>query len=411
MDLEEMLNLWVFLCSFGSLMVSGVFANVVLRGNGVTLSFTDIAANFARPVNESGEHGTLFLASPLDACSPLTNTSIESDIDSPYVLIVRGGGCSFKDKVLRAQDAGFKAAIIYNNDDSFLVAMAGNPSGIHIHAVFVSNDAGCKLRDYVGKTEIEVWLIHNNENSKWSIMAISFILLIALSAALASCFFMRRRDIRRERPRVSLRGGMSRRVVKAMPTLLFTTDLEDNYCTSTMCAICLEDYDVGDKLRILPCHHKFHTHCVDAWLTSWRTFCPVCKHDANTTIRDPPATEQTPLLSSSSLSTSARSSSYVASTPMQTGHVSPPASNTLNNQQSFTESNHPRSSQSSLATISNPFIIPSSLPLNSIYMPFYANVSSGCIQSLTQQNPHSPCHSESAASFSRYESTQSLPEC
>lgn len=194
-----MLNLWVFLCTFGCLMVSRVLANVVLRGNGVTLSFTDIAANFARPVNGSGEHGTLFLGSPLDACSPLINSSIEEGINSPYVLIIRGG-CPFKDKVRRAQDAGFKAAIIYNNDDSFLVAMAGNRSGIHIHAVFVSNNAGCKLQDYVGKTEIEVWLIQNNENSIWSIMSISFILLLAIAAALGSCLFARRRDIRRDAP-------------------------------------------------------------------------------------------------------------------------------------------------------------------------------------------------------------------
>ncbi|KAI3685204.1 hypothetical protein L6452_34441 [Arctium lappa] len=406
-----MLNLWVLLCSFGCLMVSGVFANVVVRGNGVTLSFTDIAANFARPVNGSGEHGTLFLASPLDACSPLINSSIEADINSPYVLIIRGG-CPFKDKVRRAQDAGFKAAIIYNNDDSVLVAMAGNSSGIHIHAVFVSIDAGCKLQDYVGKTEIEVWLIQNDENSIWSIMSISFILLLAIAVALASCFFVRRRDIRQQRPRVRGFSGMSRRLVKAMPSLLFTTALEDN-CTSTTCAICLEDYNVGDKLRILPCHHKFHTLCVDSWLTSWRTFCPVCKRDANTTIGDPPATERTPLLSSSSLSSSARSSSYVASRPLQIGHVSPSASNIPNNQQSFHESLHPRSSQGSSATISNPFVIPSSLPLNSVYMPFYAspgNVSASYIRSLTQQS-RSPCHSESVASSSQSESTQSLLEC
>ncbi|XP_024972912.1 receptor homology region, transmembrane domain- and RING domain-containing protein 2-like [Cynara cardunculus var. scolymus] len=402
-----MLNLWVFLCTLSCLMVSRVFANVVLRGNGVTLSFTDIAANFARPVNGSGEHGTLFLASPLDACSPLINSAIEDDIISPYVLIIRGG-CPFKDKVRRAQDAGFKAAIIYNNDDSFLVAMAGNPGGIHIHAVFVSNDAGCKLQDYVGKTEIEVWLIQNNENSIWSIMAISFILLLAMSAALASCFFVRRRDIRQELPRVRGFNGMSRRLVKAMPSLFFTTALEDN-CTSATCAICLEDYDVGDKLRILPCHHKFHTLCVDAWLTSCRTFCPVCKRDANTTISDPPATERTPLLSSSSLS----SSSHVASRPMVIGHLSPSSSNTPSSQQSFHESLNPRSSLSSSATISNPFIIPSSLPLNSVYMPFYASprkVSSSYSRSSIQQSC-SPCHSESMASSSWSESTQSLPEC
>jgi E3 ubiquitin-protein ligase RNF13 len=40
------------------------------------------------------------------------------------VLIVRGG-CSFEEKVRKAQRAGFKAAIIYDNEDrGTLIAMA-----------------------------------------------------------------------------------------------------------------------------------------------------------------------------------------------------------------------------------------------------------------------------------------------
>ena len=37
---------------------------------------------------------------------------------------------------------------------------------------------------------------------------------------------------------------------------------------------------------------------MDLWLTSWRTFCPVCKRDANAGALNLPASESTPLLSS-----------------------------------------------------------------------------------------------------------------
>ncbi|KAJ8639639.1 hypothetical protein MRB53_016333 [Persea americana] len=171
------------------------------------------------------------------------------------------------------------------------------------------------LKKYAGLIDTELWIIPSFENSAWSIMAISFISLLAMSAVLATCFFVRRHRIRRERPQaphVREFHGMSSRLVKSMPSLIFTSVLEDN-CTSMTCAICLEDYNVGEKLRVLPCRHKFHAVCVDSWLTTWRTFCPMCKRDARTSTGNPPASECTPLLSSASTPSSTPFSSVHSS--------------------------------------------------------------------------------------------------
>lgn len=146
----------------------------------------------------------------------------------------------------------------------FWNSVAGNSAGIKIHAVFVSKASGGILKTYAGLSNIEVWLIPSFENSAWSIMAISFISLLAMSAVLATCFFVRRHRIRRERSQASnVREfhGMSSRLVKAMPSLIFTAVLEDN-CTSRTCAICLEDYCVGEKLRVLPCCHSKSAHMI-----------------------------------------------------------------------------------------------------------------------------------------------------
>eukprot|EP00404_Azadinium_spinosum_P015402 CAMPEP_0180515652 /NCGR_PEP_ID=MMETSP1036_2-20121128/53443_1 /TAXON_ID=632150 /ORGANISM="Azadinium spinosum, Strain 3D9" /LENGTH=168 /DNA_ID=CAMNT_0022527287 /DNA_START=37 /DNA_END=539 /DNA_ORIENTATION=+ len=41
------------------------------------------------------------------------------------------------------------------------------------------------------------------------------------------------------------------------------------------CTICLEDFQAGEELRVLPCKHRYHRSCVDCWLLqARRPECP-----------------------------------------------------------------------------------------------------------------------------------------
>ncbi|KAF8310857.1 hypothetical protein DL93DRAFT_1564787 [Clavulina sp. PMI_390] len=66
------------------------------------------------------------------------------------------------------------------------------------------------------------------------------------------------------------------------------------FATQTECAICLGDFEKGDKLRILPCGHIFHLDEVDAWLIQRKKLCPICKADITITSR--PASIRSPSL-------------------------------------------------------------------------------------------------------------------
>ena len=51
-----------------------------------------------------------------------------------------------------------------------------------------------------------------------------------------------------------------------------------------VCVICLEHFENGDSLRVLPCNHSFHVGCIDRWLSGSHSFddcitsgCPTCK--------------------------------------------------------------------------------------------------------------------------------------
>ncbi|KAJ1648081.1 hypothetical protein LPJ64_000617 [Coemansia asiatica] len=53
----------------------------------------------------------------------------------------------------------------------------------------------------------------------------------------------------------------------------------DNGAGLGACPICLEEFDVGEHVRELPCKHKYHVICIDTWLISRSTCCPYCKLD------------------------------------------------------------------------------------------------------------------------------------
>ncbi|XP_042421484.1 receptor homology region, transmembrane domain- and RING domain-containing protein 1-like [Zingiber officinale] len=337
---KQMLTLFLLL----ALLAPEAAGNVVLIGKNVSFSFPDVEANFASPIKKSGESGILYVAEPLEACTTLTN-ELAKDSGTPFVLISRGK-CPFETKVRNAQYAGFKAAIVFDNEDrGILISMAGNSVGIHIHALFISKASGATLQNYAGRADLELWILPTVDNSAWAIVAISFMSLLAISAMFAMCFLVRRNIIRREQsplPHIREFHGMSSHLVKAMPSLEFTSVVEDN-CTSTTCAICLEDYCAGDKLRVLPCSHKFHVCCVDYWLTSWRTFCPVCKRDATAgiSITNLPATEHTPLLYGATPTISSRPSSVhspVAASPAVRISLMPPQSHSNSRSHSYASS-------------------------------------------------------------------------
>ncbi|KAF0911626.1 hypothetical protein E2562_011243 [Oryza meyeriana var. granulata] len=42
------------------------------------------------------------------------------------------------------------------------------------------------------------------------------------------------------------------------------------------CAVCLEDFEAGERLKRLPCSHCFHGSCILDWLRV-RHLCPLCR--------------------------------------------------------------------------------------------------------------------------------------
>ncbi|KAJ1859625.1 hypothetical protein LPJ73_001769 [Coemansia sp. RSA 2703] len=56
-------------------------------------------------------------------------------------------------------------------------------------------------------------------------------------------------------------------------------------CIAT-CIVCIDDFVVGSKMRILPCGHNYHIECIDPWLTAKSSLCPLCKYDTRSVLTD-----------------------------------------------------------------------------------------------------------------------------
>lgn len=46
-----------------------------------------------------------------------------------------------------------------------------------------------------------------------------------------------------------------------------------------ICNICMDEYNIGDTLVILPCDHDFHIDCIKNWLCNEKVTCPNCRKD------------------------------------------------------------------------------------------------------------------------------------
>jgi hypothetical protein len=60
---------------------------------------------------------------------------------------------------------------------------------------------------------------------------------------------------------------------------------EDLASENIECSICLERYEVGQKISILRCMHFYHMACLNTWIRD-HTECPQCRENINVVVID-----------------------------------------------------------------------------------------------------------------------------
>jgi hypothetical protein len=58
---------------------------------------------------------------------------------------------------------------------------------------------------------------------------------------------------------------------------IFTADMADLMKINTACGIWQEDFEEGEKIKILPCNHAFKDDAIMKWLQEEKAECPICR--------------------------------------------------------------------------------------------------------------------------------------
>ncbi|XP_014392929.1 PREDICTED: E3 ubiquitin-protein ligase RNF13 isoform X3 [Myotis brandtii] len=206
-------------------------------------------------------------------------------------------------KVLNAQRAGYKAAIVHNVDSDELISMGSNDIGvlkkIDIPSVFIGESSANSLKDEFTYERGGHIILVPEFSLPLEYYLIPFLIIVGICLILIVIFMITKFFQDRHRAR---RNRLHKDQLKKLPIHKFKKG--DEY---DVCAICLDEYEDGDKLRILPCSHAYHCKCVDPWLTKTKKTCPVCKQkvvssegdsdsDTDSSQEENEVSEHTPLL-------------------------------------------------------------------------------------------------------------------
>ncbi|XP_021108673.1 E3 ubiquitin-protein ligase RNF13 isoform X2 [Heterocephalus glaber] len=315
-------------------------------------TFDDLPARFGYRLPAEGLKGFLINSKPENACEPIVPPPVKDNSSGTFIVLIRRLDCNFDIKVLNAQRAGYKAAIVHNVDSDDLISMGSNDnfrrrpmrpgsvlleSEVHeavrvkpkvrrrpqevvearnmehlkevtridvlkkidIPSVFIGESSANSLKDEFTYEKGGHIILVPEFNLPLEYYLIPFLIIVGICLILIVIFMITKFVQDRHRAR---RNRLGKDQLKKLPVHKFKKG--DEY---DVCAICLDEYEDGDKLRILPCSHAYHCKCVDPWLTKTKKTCPVCKQkvvpsqgdsdsDTDSSQEENEVSEHTPLL-------------------------------------------------------------------------------------------------------------------
>ncbi|PIO72277.1 PA domain protein [Teladorsagia circumcincta] len=193
---------------------------------------------------------------PLEACTEHVVYPSNATLCASNFALVPRGNCSFSEKayhVQRAEPTGFQALIIYNSEGKPPIDMAGSKyaDAVRIPVLMISyqcmiaiNTTYPASQGYIVQIKVTPGYYDLFRYLIPFVVVVGFCFIVLLISLILKAI-----RLCRERRRVA-RKRLSKRNLRKIPTKKFRKGDEPETC-----AICLDDFIEGEKLRVLPCRH------------------------------------------------------------------------------------------------------------------------------------------------------------
>jgi hypothetical protein len=224
------------------------------------------------------------------------------------IVFALRGHCQVVEKALSAQAISAIALVVGNDDpDSQNLVEMGSDNAtlakdVTIPCVFITNEDFEEIRSTLGHfQEEDIVAVINSEGTVGSIqmnlliriLGLALLLVPLMWCTIVACFCakkacmdycnrVQRHQLLDSIPTLEYRPNA---LVDDVPPSSSLEDgeepeakpMHDNRIINDSCAICLDEFEEGEPLRVLPCRHGFHRACIDPWLDNRSDLCPICK--------------------------------------------------------------------------------------------------------------------------------------